>query len=166
MKLTPIPIDRFQNLQDVNFPTYQHTLHLFTDASVPSGSDQGSYACLAVGHRKGERYAFIGSGHGEADNVRLEIIGIIWAIKAAAERYRDGAWAHLNTVKVFTDLKIARTPLPDQCAEWKNGELWRYLLETLEDAPFRVRILWVKGHGNCAGNNFVDQLAKKHRPVP
>ena len=132
---------------------------IYTDGACSGNPGPGGYgAILMYGEHKKE----LSGGEPETTNNRMELMGVITALRALKRPCR---------VQLYTDSQyIVNAVTKGWAVRWRengwvrnkkdralNPDLWQTLLELLEilDVTFH----WVKGHAENPYNNRCDELA-------
>ena len=132
---------------------------IYTDGACSGNPGPGGYgAILMYGEHKKE----LSGGEAETTNNRMELMGVITALKALKRPC---------TVQLFTDSQYIVNAIELGWAKrWQangwmrnkkdpalNPDLWQELLDLLE--IHNVSFHWVKGHAENPYNNRCDELA-------
>jgi ribonuclease HI len=105
-------------------------------------------------------------------NNRMELSGVIQAIKAAIHLFHENAIAHNQArLVLFTDSKYVVDGMNSWVDGWKargwrkadnkepeNLDLWQGL-DSLRYEIARIEFNWVKGHAGHPQNEYCDQMA-------
>ena len=132
---------------------------IYTDGACSGNPGPGGFgAILMYGEHKKE----LSGGEAETTNNRMELMGVIMALKALKRPC---------TVHLYTDSQYVVNAIEKGWAKkWRsngwmrnkkdkamNPDLWQELLELLE--VHQVTFHWVKGHAENPYNNRCDELA-------
>lgn len=131
-------------------------IQIFTDGASRGNPGPGGYgAILIAGNHKKE----LSKGYRLTTNNRMEIMGVIAAIKALKKKdlpvtvFSDSQYV-VNAVEkgwlrnwIRTDFKGGK----------KNKDLWKLYYEISRDHT--IKFQWVKGHADNPYNNRCDELA-------
>lgn len=132
---------------------------IYTDGACSGNPGPGGFgAILMYGEHKKE----LSGGEAETTNNRMELMGVITALKALKRPC---------TVHLYTDSQYVVNAIEKGWAKkWRsngwmrnkkdkamNPDLWQELLELLE--VHQVTFHWVKGHAENPYNNRCDELA-------
>ena len=131
-------------------------IQIFTDGSSRGNPGPGGYGAILIpGNHKKE----LSKGYRLTTNNRMEIMGVIAAIKALKKKdlpvtvFSDSQYV-VNAVEkgwlrnwIRTDFKGGK----------KNKDLWKLYYEISRD--HKIKFQWVKGHSDNPYNNRCDELA-------
>ena len=139
------------------------TVIIYTDGACSGNPGPGGWGSILMynGHKKE-----ISGGEKTTTNNRMELTGVIWALKALKEPC---------TVELYSDSKYVTDALSKGWAvSWRakgwrradkkpalNVDLWEELLSLAEIHELRCH--WVKGHAENEFNNRCDELAVMER---
>ncbi len=144
--------------EDIDFPTHGEVT-VYTDGSCIGNPGPGGWACVMRGNgRKRE----LSGGKCQTTNNRMELTGVIEALKALNEKHK---------ITVYSDSKYIVDAInkgwvmnwkrngwyKSDGAEAKNVDLWKDLLQLT--ASRTVQFRWVKGHNGIPDNERCDYLA-------
>ena len=103
-------------------------------------------------------YGWIGGGKESlsemivgSDSTTMESLAMFWCLKHIQKKSIEGA-------TIFCDSQSLVTILNNKHKQYKNNQdtKTRQLYSKLED--LNPKVVWVKGHGDCQGNNKIDKL--------
>lgn len=135
---------------------------IYTDGACSGNPGPGGWG--AVLEYNGRRKELSG-GEKETTNNRMELLAAISALEALKEPcavtlYTDSQYfsnaVNLGWLRAWKGKGWRRKEGP-----LKNPDLWRKLDELLQ--THQVKVVWVKGHAENAGNNRCDELAVMER---
>lgn len=132
---------------------------IYTDGACSGNPGPGGYgAILMYGERKKE----LSGGDPMTTNNRMELMGVITALKALnrpcqVELYTDSQYVVNGIEKGWARKWQANGWMRNKKDKALNPELWQELLELLE--KHTVTFHWVKGHAENPYNNRCDELA-------
>ncbi|MDR2502271.1 MAG: ribonuclease HI [Oscillospiraceae bacterium] len=138
------------------------SIDIYTDGACSGNPGPGGWgAVLLYGAHKRE----ISGGDRHTTNNRMELLGVIEALRALTEPcrvtlYTDSKYVADAINKRWLDSwvkKDFKRPAA-QGGDVKNPELWRSLLPLLD--THSVSFVWVKGHADNEYNNRCDELAR------
>ncbi len=132
---------------------------IFTDGACSGNPGPGGWGAVL---RYGEKEKELSGGERETTNNRMELTGVIEALRSLKEPCQ---------VTLTTDSKYVSDGISKGWAKgwrarnWKkadgkpalNYNLWAALLDLLEIHP--VKVVWVKGHSGHPENERCDRLA-------
>lgn len=136
------------------------TVDIYTDGACSGNPGPGGWGVYMIynDHRKD----LYGSDPDTTNN-KMELLAAIKGLEALKEPC---------CVNLFTDSKYVRSGITEWINNWqknnwktaskapvKNVELWQELLKLSK--KHTITWIWVKGHGDNAGNNRADALAVK-----
>ena len=141
-------------------------VEIFTDGACSGNPGPGGYGAVL---KYGETIKEISGGAPDTTNNRMEMIGVIEALKSLKRPCK---------VKITTDSKYVVKGMTEWIQGWikkgwknsrkkdvLNKDLWMKLLELAKQ--HEVKWLWVKGHDGHPENERCDELARdaidKHR---
>ncbi len=142
----------------------QH-VEIFTDGACSGNPGPGGWGAIL---RMGEHYKELSGGEAQTTNNRMELMGVISALKALKYSCK---------VTITTDSKyICDSVQKGWARSWqKNGwrkadkspalnvDLWEELLGLLDKHD--VEFVWVKGHAGHKENERCDELAVEQRDL-
>ena len=124
------------------------TVTIYTDGACSGNPGPGGWgAILMYGEHKKE----LSGGEKQTTNNRMELTGVIQALKALKEPC---------VVELYSDSKYVIDALEKGWAKgWKarGWDLWEILLQLCD--YHTVNLHWVKGHASNPYNNRCDELA-------
>ncbi len=134
-------------------------VEIYTDGACSGNPGPGGYGVIL---KYGQQIKELSEGFADTTNNRMELLGVIAALKALREPCR---------VELYSDSKYVVDGITKGWAagwrknNWrksdkspaKNPDLWEELLELLE--RHTVTFHWVKGHAENEYNNRCDKLA-------
>ena len=132
---------------------------IYTDGACSGNPGPGGYgAILMYGEHKKE----LSGGDPMTTNNRMELMGVITALKALnrpcqVELYTDSQYVVNGIEKGWARKWQANGWMRNKKDKALNPELWQELLELLE--KHEVTFHWVKGHAENPYNNRCDELA-------
>lgn len=131
-------------------------LIIYTDGAARGNPGPGGYGAILMW---GERVKELSAGYRLTTNNRMELMAVIAALNALTKEnisliiYTDSQYV-LNSVEkkwldnwVRTDFKGGK----------KNKDLWMQYYHLAK--KYRIKFVWVKGHGDNIYNNRCDELA-------
>lgn len=154
--------------------TFEDALNIYTDGSSLQRPRRGGV---------GIRYIIINDagdeewqddcpfGYKEATNNEMELMAAILALRGIPDKMMTSA---VQRIYIFTDSQYVRDNFFRAAMIWpangwlnqdgkpiENVKLWKDLVREVMNAPRRVDIKWIKGHGTNKHNKAVDNLAKE-----
>ncbi len=136
---------------------------IYTDGACSGNPGPGGWAAILI--YKGKEKVLCG-GEKQTTNNRMELIGVISALRALKEPCEVDLWSDSRYVLDALEKGWA--------AAWKkkgwirsnkqpalNPDLWEELLKLTEG--HRIHYHWVKGHAENSLNNRCDQIAVQER---
>ena len=135
----------------------------WTDGACSGNPGPGGYGVVLTWN--GERKE-LSKGYRRTTNNRMEILAVIVALEALNRPSRVTIHSDSQYVVNAIELGWARKWRADRWRrgpklkeEAKNPDLWQRLLELIEKAGHRVKLVWVKGHAGNPDNERADELA-------
>ena len=128
---------------------------MFTDGSSLGNPGPGGYGTLLL---YGQYRLELSAGYRQTTNNRMELMAVIAGLEALKNKNSE--------VTIFTDSRYVVdavekgwlvTWMRNRFKGKKNSDLWMRFHEVYQQ--HRVRMVWVKGHADIAGNEKCDQLA-------
>lgn len=132
---------------------------IYTDGACSGNPGPGGYgAILMYGEHKKE----LSGGDPNTTNNRMELMGVISALKALnrpcqVDLYTDSQYVVNAIEKGWARKWQANGWMRNKKDKALNPDLWQTLLELLE--VHQVSFHWVKGHAENPYNNRCDELA-------
>lgn len=132
---------------------------IYTDGACSGNPGPGGYgAILMYGQHKKE----LSGGDPNATNNRMELMGVITALKALnrpcqVDLYTDSQYVVNAIEKGWAKKWQANGWMRNKKDKALNPDLWQSLLNLLE--IHQVTFHWVKGHAENPYNNRCDELA-------
>ena len=132
---------------------------IYTDGACSGNPGPGGYgAILMYGDHKKE----LSGGEAETTNNRMELMGVITALKAlkrpcSVQLYTDSQYVVNAIEKGWAKKWQANGWMRNKKERAMNPDLWQQLLELL--GVHQVTFHWVKGHAENPYNNRCDELA-------
>lgn len=136
---------------------------IYTDGACSGNPGPGGYgAILMYGEHKKE----LSGGEALTTNNRMELMGVITALKALkrpcqVDLYTDSQYVVNGIEKGWAKRWQANGWMRNKKEKALNPELWQELLSLLE--IHQVSFHWVKGHGDNPYNNRCDEIAVMER---
>ena len=136
---------------------------IYTDGACSGNPGPGGYgAILMYGEHKKE----LSGGEKLTTNNRMELMGVITALKALnrpcqVDLYTDSQYVVNGIEKGWARKWQANGWMRNKKEKAMNPELWQELLELLE--IHQVSFHWVKGHAENPYNNRCDEIAVAER---
>lgn len=133
---------------------------IYTDGSCEPNPGPGGWAAL-IRYSDGKELKLSG-GEKQSTNNRMELTAALEALRSVKETV---------DLVIYTDSQYLQKGITEWLPGWKarnwkrkggvlaNQELWMSLDK--EIARHKIQWKWVKGHAGNAGNQIVDQLARK-----
>ena len=134
-------------------------IKIYADGACSGNPGPGGWgAILMYGEHKKE----LSGGAAETTNNRMELQGVIAALKAlneacAVDLYTDSQYIVNAVEKGWVYKWQAKGWMRNAKEAAKNPDLWQELLDLME--THNVKFHWVKGHGDNPWNNRCDELA-------
>ena len=135
---------------------------IYTDGACSGNPGPGGWGVILM---YGEHSLELSGGDDQTTNNRMELLGVISALKRLKEPCK---------VRIFTDSKyVSDAYNKGWVVSWrknnwrrkdgpvKNPDLWKTLTELTD--THEVQFIWVKGHADNEFNNRCDQLAVMER---
>ena len=132
---------------------------IYTDGACSGNPGPGGFgAILLYGQHKKE----LSGGEAETTNTRMELMGVITALKAlkrpcTVQLYTDSQYVVNAIEKGWAKKWQANGWMRNKRDKALNPDLWQELLDLLE--KHQVTFHWVKGHAENPYNNRCDELA-------
>lgn len=132
---------------------------IYTDGACSGNPGPGGYgAILMYGEHKKE----LSGGEAETTNNRMELMGVITALKALkrpcmVHLYTDSQYVVNAVEKGWAKKWQANGWMRNKKDRALNPDLWQELLDLL--SIHQVTFHWVKGHAENPYNNRCDELA-------
>ena len=132
---------------------------IYTDGACSGNPGPGGFgAILMYGDHKKE----LSGGEAETTNNRMELMGVITALKAlkrpcTVQLYTDSEFVVTAFEKGWAKIWRADGWMGNKKDKAMNPDLWQELLDLLE--IHQVTFHWVKGHAENPYNNRCDELA-------
>lgn len=132
---------------------------IYTDGACSGNPGPGGYgAILMYGEHKKE----LSGGEAETTNNRMELMGVITALKAlkrpcTVHLYTDSQYVVNAVEKGWAKKWQANGWMRNKKDRALNPDLWQELLDLL--SIHQVTFHWVKGHAENPYNNRCDELA-------
>ncbi|MEL4107103.1 ribonuclease HI [Oscillospiraceae bacterium WX1] len=135
---------------------------IYTDGACSGNPGPGGWGAIL---RYGEKEKELSGGAPETTNNRMELSGVIAALKALHEPcqvdlYTDSQYV-VNAVNEGWLTNWQKRGWRRRDGEVKNVDLWLTLIPLLE--THNVSFIWVKGHAENEFNNRCDALAVAER---
>ena len=136
---------------------------IYTDGACSGNPGPGGFgAILMYGEHKKE----LSGGEKLTTNNRMELMGVITALKALkrpcqVDLYTDSQYVVNGIEKGWARKWQANGWMRNKKEKAMNPELWQELLELLE--LHQVSFHWVKGHADNPYNNRCDEIAVMER---
>ena len=136
---------------------------IYTDGACSGNPGPGGYgAILMYGEHKKE----LSGGEKLTTNNRMELMGVITALKALnrpcqVDLYTDSQYVVNGIEKGWAKKWQANGWMRNKKEKAMNPELWQELLDLLE--IHQVSFHWVKGHAENPYNNRCDEIAVMER---
>ena len=136
---------------------------IYTDGACSGNPGPGGYgAILMYGEHKKE----LSGGEKLTTNNRMELMGVITALKALkrpcqVDLYTDSQYVVNGIEKGWARKWQANGWMRNKKEKAMNPELWQELLELL--SLHEVSFHWVKGHADNPYNNRCDEIAVMER---
>ena len=136
---------------------------IYTDGACSGNPGPGGYgAILMYGEHKKE----LSGGEKLTTNNRMELMGVITALKALnrpcqVDLYTDSQYVVNGIEKGWARKWQSNGWMRNKKEKAMNPELWQELLELLE--IHQVSFHWVKGHADNPYNNRCDEIAVMER---
>jgi ribonuclease HI len=131
-------------------------IKIYTDGASRGNPGPGGYGAILL---SGPHRRELSKGYRRTTNNRMEIMGVIAGLRALKKNnlpvtiYSDSQYV-VNTVEkgwlnnwIKTDFKGGK----------KNKDLWTLYHDLSK--PFKIKLVWVKGHADNPYNNRCDELA-------
>ena len=141
------------------FLEYTMNVTIYTDGACSGNPGPGGYgAILMYGEHKKE----LSGGDPNTTNNRMELMGVITALKALkrpcqVDLYTDSQYVVNAIEKGWAKKWQANGWMRNKKDKALNPDLWQMLLDLL--AVHQVTFHWVKGHAENPYNNRCDELA-------
>ena len=136
---------------------------IYTDGACSGNPGPGGYgAILMYGEHKKE----LSGGEKMTTNNRMELMGVITALKALkrpcqVDLYTDSQYVVNGIEKGWARKWQSNGWMRNKKEKAMNPELWQELLDLLE--IHQVSFHWVKGHAENPYNNRCDEIAVAER---
>lgn len=132
---------------------------IYTDGACSGNPGRGGYGIVLL---YGAWRKEISKGYSHTTNNRMELMGVIAALKALKEPcsvtlYSDSKYVIDSVTKGWVYTWQKNGWIKSDKKKALNADLWRQLLPLLE--YHRVSLVWVKGHADNAENERCDRLA-------
>lgn len=135
-------------------------IEIYTDGSCwpNDGTGNGTFGFVVIENNK-VLHQFV-DGRFKTTNNKMELLGVITAIKYALEKITDD-------VLVFCDSQYVVKGYNDWSFNWfgdkpkadlKNSEMWEYLHKLRSP---KIKLQWIKGHDLSVWNNYVDGMCNE-----
>lgn len=136
---------------------------IYTDGACSGNPGPGGYGAILM---YGEHRLELSGGEAMTTNNRMELMGVIAALKAlkrpcTVDLYTDSQYVVNAVEKGWARRWQANGWMRTKRDKALNVDLWQTLLELME--VHQVRFHWVKGHAENPYNNRCDQLAVAER---
>lgn len=131
---------------------------IYTDGACSGNPGPGGWGALLI---YGNRERTLSGGEADTTNNRMEMMGVIMALKQLKEPCH---------VTIVTDSKYVLQGMTEWVQGWvkrgwktadkkpvKNVDLWQEMMAVAK--PHSITWKWVKGHNGDANNERVDALA-------
>jgi len=131
---------------------------IYTDGACSGNPGPGGWGALLI---YGNRERTLSGGEADTTNNRMEMMGVIMALKQLKEPCH---------VTIVTDSKYVLQGMTEWVQGWakrgwktadkkpvKNVDLWQEMMAVAK--PHHITWKWVKGHNGDANNERVDALA-------
>ncbi|MDR0952506.1 MAG: ribonuclease HI [Oscillospiraceae bacterium] len=131
---------------------------IYTDGACSGNPGPGGWGAILL---YGEFERELSGGEKQTTNNRMELLAVISALRALKEQcevalYTDSQYiANAVNMRWLPNWKARGWRRKD--GELKNPDLWQELDALL--SAHKVKIFWVKGHGDSEMNNRCDALA-------
>ena len=135
---------------------------IYTDGACSGNPGPGGWGAILM---YGEHSLELSGGEKETTNNRMELLGVISALKRLKEPcqvalYTDSQYV-VNAFQKGWLLSWRKNNWKRKGGEVKNPDLWKTLTELTD--YHQVTFHWVKGHAENAFNNRCDELAVRER---
>ena len=132
---------------------------IYTDGACSGNPGPGGWAAIL---RYGEQEKELSGGEVKTTNNRMELLAAIRGLEALKEPcavtlYSDSRYLVDGIEKGWARAWRSRGWMRTKSEPAKNTELWSELLDLLD--RHRVKLRWVKGHGENERNKRCDALA-------
>ena len=135
-------------------------IDIFTDGACSGNPGPGGWGVLII---EGDVREELRGGEAETTNNRMEMLAVVEALKATAER---------GAIRLHTDSQYVKNGVNEWMPNWKrngwrtaarkpvkNQDLWREIDALIAGRDIEWR--WVKGHAGDPGNERADELARQ-----
>ena len=132
---------------------------IYTDGACSGNPGPGGFGAILM---YGEHRKELSGGEAETTNNRMELMGVITALKTlkrpcTVQLYTDSQYVVNAIEKGWAKKWQANGWMRNKKDKALNPDLWQELLDLLE--LHRVTFHWVKGHAENPYNNRCDELA-------
>lgn len=133
-------------------------IKMYTDGSSRGNPGPGGFGTLLL---SGKHVKEISKGYKKTTNNRMELMAVIAGLKALKRHdlpvyiYSDSQYVVYTIEKKWLDNWIKT----DFKGGKKNKDLWKIYYEL--SRPFKIKVIWVKGHSDNPYNNRCDELATR-----
>lgn len=136
-------------------------IEVYTDGSCwpNDGTGNGIFGFIVVENNTTVIHQYV-SGRLKTTNNRMELCGVVSALKFILEKYKD------EEIKIYSDSNYVVKGYNVWIHNWiakkkenvKNWDIWSYLHNLRSD---KITLHWIKGHNGHQWNEMIDDLCNK-----
>ena len=130
-------------------------IKIYTDGASRGNPGPGGFGTLLL---SGKHIKEISKGYKKTTNNRMELMAVIAGLKAL-KRHDIPVYIYSDSQYVVNSIekKWLNNWIKTDFKGKKNKDLWK-IYYTLS-RPFKIKVIWVKGHADNPYNNRCDELA-------